>query len=38
VGVTLSANAAGALNQTFGVSAFTPGFNIGTAQVFAPLT
>jgi glycerophosphoryl diester phosphodiesterase len=38
VGVTLSANAAGALNQTFGVSAFTPGFNIGTAQVVAPLT
>ena len=33
VGVTLTSVAAGALNQIFGVTAFTPGFNIGTANV-----
>ncbi|NJR65651.1 MAG: hypothetical protein HC772_10520 [Leptolyngbyaceae cyanobacterium CRU_2_3] len=35
VKVTLTDGAAGVLNQAFGVSAFTPGFNIGTAQVDA---
>lgn len=35
VDVTLSATAAGALNQAFGVNAFTAGFAIGTAQVDA---
>lgn len=35
VGVTLTETAAGALNQAFGVSAFTAGFRIGTAQVDA---
>lgn len=33
VGVTLDATAAGALNSVFGVTAFTAGFNIGTADV-----
>ncbi|GAB1539507.1 hypothetical protein NUACC21_21740 [Scytonema sp. NUACC21] len=33
VGVTLTSEAASTLNQVFGVTAFTPGFNIGTAQV-----
>jgi hypothetical protein len=33
VGVTLTPEAAAALNQAFGVTAFTPGFNIGMAQV-----
>ncbi len=32
VGVTLSNDAATALNQAFGGNSFTPGFNIGTAQ------
>jgi hypothetical protein len=35
VGVTLTADAAAALNQVFGVSAFTAGFDIGTADVRA---
>ncbi len=35
VKVTLTAEAAGALNSVFGVTAFTEGFNIGTASVFA---
>lgn len=35
VTVTLTDVAAGALNQAFGVTAFTAGFNIGTAQVDA---
>jgi len=33
VGVTLTSVAADALNGIFGVTAFTPGFNIGTANV-----
>ncbi len=33
--LTLSAGAATALNTVFGISAFTGGFNIGTAQVAA---
>jgi hypothetical protein len=33
VGVTLTETAAGALNQAFGVTAFTTGFNIGRARV-----
>jgi hypothetical protein len=37
VQVKLSSEAAGTLNQAFGVSAFTPGFNIGTADVEALL-
>jgi len=35
VKVTLSPEAALALNSLFGVTAFTSGFNIGTAQVYA---
>jgi hypothetical protein len=35
VGVTLTSDAAGLLNSTFGVNAFTSGFNIGTARVRA---
>jgi hypothetical protein len=35
VGVTLRPEAATALNAVFGTSAFTPGFNIGTASVTA---
>lgn len=35
VGVTLTAEAADALNQVFGVQAFVEGFNIGTATVDA---
>lgn len=35
VGVTLTADAAAALNGVFGVSAFTAGFDIGTADVRA---
>ena len=35
VGVTLDAKAAAALNSVYSVSAFTPGFNIGTANVTA---
>lgn len=35
VKVTLSSEAAAALNSVFGVTAFAGGFNIGTAQVFA---
>lgn len=35
VGVTLTNDAAQALNATFGVSAFVAGFNIGTAEVRA---
>lgn len=38
VKVTLSAEAAQALNSVFGVTAFTQGFNIGTASVFAVTT
>lgn len=38
VKVTLSAEAAQALNTVFGVTAFTQGFNIGTASVFAVTT
>ncbi|ARV60323.1 hypothetical protein BZZ01_18315 [Nostocales cyanobacterium HT-58-2] len=38
VNVTLTSAAADTLNQVFGVTAFTPGFNIGTAQVETPLT
>jgi hypothetical protein len=34
VGVTLRPEAAQALNQVFNTTAFTPGFNIGTASVF----
>lgn len=33
VSVTLTAEAAAALNQVFGIQAFTPGFGIGTARV-----
>lgn len=33
--MTLTADAAGALNQVFGVSAFTAGLDIGTAEVRA---
>jgi hypothetical protein len=33
--VTLTAEAATALNGAFGVTAFTPGFNIGIASVYA---
>jgi hypothetical protein len=35
VATTLTAEAAATLNQAFGVTAFQPGFNIGTAQVEA---
>jgi hypothetical protein len=35
VGVALTSEAASLLNSTFGVDAFTPGFNIGTADVQA---
>jgi hypothetical protein len=35
VGVRLTNEAATTLNQVFGVNAFTPGFNIGTASVNA---
>lgn len=35
VGVTLDATAAAALNKAYGVSQFTPGFDIGTAKVTA---
>lgn len=35
VGVTLTAEAASALNSVFHVSAFTPGLSIGTAMVMA---
>ncbi|MFN0109614.1 MAG: hypothetical protein ACKVZH_12230 [Blastocatellia bacterium] len=38
VKVTLSAEAAGALNTVFGVTAFTQGFSIGTASLFAITT
>lgn len=38
VRVTLSAEAAQALNTVFGVTAFTEGFNIGTASLFAVTT
>lgn len=38
VKVTLSPEAAAALNSIFGVTAFTAGFNIGTAQVYALTT
>ncbi len=38
VRVTLSAEAAQALNTVFGVTAFTGGFNIGTASLFAVTT
>lgn len=38
VGVSLTNNAATALNQIFNVNAFTPGFNIGAAEVDALLT
>lgn len=38
VKVTLSAEAAQALNTVFGVTAFTQGFNIGTASLFAITT
>jgi hypothetical protein len=38
VKVTLSAEAAQALNSIFGVTAFAQGFNIGTASVFAVTT
>ncbi len=34
VGVKLSATAAGALNSVYNVTAFTEGFNIGTAKVW----
>jgi hypothetical protein len=37
VGLTLNKAAAGALNSSFGVSAFTAGFPIGTAKVLAVL-
>jgi hypothetical protein len=33
--VTLTAEAAAALNSVFGTTAFTPGFNIGIASVYA---
>jgi hypothetical protein len=35
VGARLTADAAGALNSTLGVSFFAPGIKLGTAQVFA---
>jgi hypothetical protein len=35
VGARLTADAAGALNATLGVSFFAPGIKLGTAQVFA---
>jgi hypothetical protein len=35
VGVMLDATAAGALNKAYGVSQFTAGFDVGTAQVTA---
>ncbi|MDX2040917.1 MAG: hypothetical protein SF097_06695 [Acidobacteriota bacterium] len=38
VKVALSAEAAQALNTVFGVTAFTEGFNIGTASLFAVTT
>jgi hypothetical protein len=37
VSVTLTSDAANVLNQAFQVNAFTPGFNIGTADVDAQL-